>query len=216
MKSMLKPLSIVMIVLSTFSFSAWPNVSIDIETQDLADRWAAVTYTQGKESRKSGLKKLTAQAESLLSSYPVDENLLTWAGIVTASYAGEVGGLKALGIVKKAKKHLEKAITINPDALNGGARTTLGTLYFQVPGWPIGFGNKEKAEKLLAESAKLFPNNLNTLYFFGSFLIDSKRYTEALSVMNRAASITPRENSLIADNGRLAQIHETISSLENK
>jgi tetratricopeptide (TPR) repeat protein len=216
MKFMIKPLSILVIVFSAFSIPAWSAVSLNPETKDIADRWAAVTYTQPEESRKADLKKLTAQAEALLSTYPDDENLLTWVGIISASYAGEVGGLKALKIVKKAKKHLEKAININPDALNGGARTTLGTLYYQVPGWPIGFGNKDKAEKLLTESANDFPDDLNTLYFLGSFLADRKRYKEALSVMNHAASINPQENSLVADTGRLAQIRETLSTLENK
>ena len=34
----------------------------------------------------------------------------------------------------------------------GSAYTSLGTLYFKVPGWPVGFGDEEKAEELLRKA----------------------------------------------------------------
>ena len=40
-------------------------------------------------------------------------------------------------------------MAIDPKALDGSAYASLGSLFYQVPGWPIGFGDDKKA----AESA---------------------------------------------------------------
>ena len=39
------------------------------------------------------------------------------------------------------RRALEQALAIDATALEGSAFTTLGSLYYQVPGWPIGFGD---------------------------------------------------------------------------
>ncbi|MDA1382172.1 hypothetical protein PCI56_27515 [Plesiomonas shigelloides subsp. oncorhynchi] len=52
-------------------------------------------------------------------------------------------------MVKEAKASLEKALKQNPNALDGSAYTSLGSLYYKVPGWPVGFGDDEQAERLL-------------------------------------------------------------------
>lgn len=75
--------------------------------------------------------------------------MLIWSAIIDSSWAGAKGGLGALSLVKQARSDLEKAISIDPNALQGSAWTSLGALYYQVPGWPIGFGDKNKAEEML-------------------------------------------------------------------
>lgn len=49
--------------------------------------------------------------------------------------------------MKEAKVLLEQVIEKAPETLDGSAYTSLGSLYYQVPGWPIGFGDDDKAEK---------------------------------------------------------------------
>ena len=46
----------------------------------------------------------------------------------------------ALGLVKRARADFEAAIKLDAGALDGAAYTSLGALYYQVPGWPVGFG----------------------------------------------------------------------------
>ena len=75
-------------------------------------------------------------------------------------------GLGAFNYAKASKKDLEKALSIDPDALSGSAYTSLGTLYFNVPGWPIGFGDDEKAEQLL-KSPDGKPIGIDSNYFMG-------------------------------------------------
>ena len=72
-----------------------------------------------------------------------------WLGIVQSSHAGAKGGLGALGLAKKARASLESALALDPKALDGSAYTSLGTLYYKVPGFPLGFGNKDKAQEFL-------------------------------------------------------------------
>ena len=40
--------------------------------------------------------------------------------------------------MKEAKARLEIAIQAGSAALDGSAYTSLGSLYYQVPGWPVG------------------------------------------------------------------------------
>ena len=40
----------------------------------------------------------------------------------------------------------------NPAALDAGAPTSLGVLYYRVPGFPFGFGDNDKARQLLAQA----------------------------------------------------------------
>ncbi len=47
---------------------------------------------------------------------------------------------------------MDQSISIDGSVLQGSAYTSLGTLYYQVPGWPIGFGDDEKAEELLEQA----------------------------------------------------------------
>ena len=48
----------------------------------------------------------------------------------------------------------EEAIRIDGNALDGSAFNSLGVLYYKVPGWPIGFGDKAKAKELLRRPSR--------------------------------------------------------------
>ena len=73
--------------------------------------------------------------------------------------------MRALSEVKKAKQEFEHAIEINPSVMNGSAYTSLGSLYYQVPAWPFGFGDDKKAQQLLEKGLKIDPEG-NRLKFF--------------------------------------------------
>ncbi|QTG98208.1 tetratricopeptide repeat protein, partial [Vibrio furnissii] len=63
----------------------------------------------------------------------------------------------ALSLVKEAKVLLEQVIETAPETLDGSAYTSLGSLYYQVPGWPIGFGDDDKAEAMLQKALEINP-----------------------------------------------------------
>ncbi|EWS52599.1 MULTISPECIES: hypothetical protein [unclassified Methylibium] len=119
-----------------------------------------------------------------------------------SSLAGEKGGLGALGLVKQAKSLYEQAIKINPEALDGSAYNSLGVLYYKVPGWPIGFGDKKKADELMLSALKLNPQGIDPNFFYGEFLLEQKRPADALVYLERALQAPARAGRQIADAGR--------------
>ena len=117
---------------------------------------------------------------------------LIWDGIVNSAYAGAREGPGALKYAKKARKRFETAINIRPEALDGSAYTSLGTLYYKVPGFLIGFGSTKKVERNLKKALEINPDGIDSNYFYGDFLIDRKRYDEAVVTLNKAKAVPSR------------------------
>ena len=136
-----------------------------------------------------------------------------WQGIILSSWAGAEGGLGALGKVKEARAELEQALALEPDALQGSAYTSLGALYYQVPGWPIGFGDEAKAGELLQKALTLNPDGIDSNYFWADYLIGQKRYAEARTALLKAQAAPPRPGRELADKGRQQEIRELLNTL---
>ncbi len=186
----------------------------DDAAMSLAHEWSQATFELPKEQRVDALDALGTRAEAAIATDPSNPDLLTWAGIIEASYAGEKGGLGALSAAKRARSHLEAALEIDPDALEGGARSTLGTLYAKVPGWPVGFGNDGKAEELLSTAAEQHPDAMNPLYFYGDYLAEEGRTQEAREWLEKAAAVPVRPEYRVADEGRLDEIRARLARLD--
>ena len=77
-------------------------------------------------------------------------------------------------------------------ALDGSAYTSLGSLYYQVPGWPIGFGDDAKARELLQKALALNPEGIDPNYFMGDFLYRKGDYEAARQALARALKAPPR------------------------
>jgi Tfp pilus assembly protein PilF len=127
---------------------------------------------------------------------------LVWKAIILSSHAGAVGGLGALGKVKEARRLLEQAEAIDPEALDGSVYTSLGSLYYQVPGWPVGFGSDEQAEKYLKKALSVNPDGIDPNYFYGDYLLEQKRYREAVGYLEKALQAPDRPQRAVADEGR--------------
>ncbi|MEH6444545.1 MAG: hypothetical protein V7784_11660 [Oceanospirillaceae bacterium] len=179
----------------------------------LQKQWANIKYQTPKKERQADFKWLSKEASQALNLYPNSTELLIWQGIILSTYAGEKGGLGALSIVKKAKVMFEKALDKNPEALQGSAYTSLGSLYYQVPGWPLGFGNDKKAEKYLLQALKLNPNGIDSNFFYGDFLLDQGRKKQAKKVLNKALQAPLREDRPLADKGRRLEIQALLKKL---
>ncbi len=105
---------------------------------------------------------------------------------------------------------------IDGQALNGSAYTSLGTLYFKVPGWPAGFGNNKKAEALLKKALAINPGGIDSNYFYGDYLIDRKRYADAERYLRAAIAAKPRPDRPVADMGRHKEIDAALAIVEAK
>jgi tetratricopeptide (TPR) repeat protein len=121
-----------LIGLSLISFSAFAGLDEDVST--LQKGWEKVKYQSPESAHEKGFESLIKEANQLVAQNPNRAEILIWQGIIESSYAGAKGGLGALAHVKNAKKTFEKALEINSMALDGSAYTSLGSLYYQVPG----------------------------------------------------------------------------------
>lgn len=205
-------ISVSLLILGTGS--AWADLDNDIAK--LQHRWAEVNYQLHEKNQLSAFKKLISDAEQVVAAHPESAEPLIWSGIIKSTYAGAKGGLSALSLAKKSKADLEKALSIDPNALDGSAYTSLGTLYFNVPGWPIGFGNDKKAEEFLLKAIAINPKGIDTNYFFGDYLIHEKRYQEAKTYLLKAKNSSPRANRPLADAGRQKEIAEALTIVNQK
>lgn len=194
--------------------SAWADLNDDIAK--LQHRWAEVNYQLHEKPQLSGFEMLASEARKTVAAYPASAEPLIWSGIIKSTYAGAKGGLGALSLAKSSKADLEKALSIDPEALDGSAYTSLGTLYFNVPGWPIGFGSDKKAEELLLKALVINPEGIDTNYFFGDYLLHEKRYQEARTYLLKAKSAGPRPNRPLADAGRQKEITEALTLVDKK
>ena len=181
----------------------------------LQTRWAEINYQVPAAEKETDFAKLSAQAATMVRQDPAAE-LLIWQGIILSTYAGAKGGLGALDLVKQAKGSLEQAIKIDPAALDGSAYTSLGALYYQVPGWPVGFGDDEQAEVLLKKALTMNPDGIDPNYFYGDYLAREKRYSEAKVVLEKALAAADRPGREVADEGRRAEAKALLAKVQSE
>ena len=187
------------------------------ELLELSESWAKIKYQMPEDMRVDALQALNQEAAALVETNPGEAEPLVWQAIILSTTAGEKGGLGALSLVKQAKKLLERAEAIDPEVLGGSVYTSLGSLYYQVPGWPIGFGSDEKAESYLKKALAANPDGIDPNYFYGDFLLqERKNYKEALYAFERALVAQPRLNRPIADAGRRAEIEDALAKVKSK
>jgi tetratricopeptide (TPR) repeat protein len=118
--------------------------------------------------------------------------------------------------VKSARKSFETALELNPAALHGSAYTSLGSLYYQVPGWPIGFGDEKKALELLRQGLAINPEGIDPNFFLGDYLYRTGDYAGAEQALRKALQAPPREGRTLADEGRRREIAELMEKIRDK
>jgi tetratricopeptide (TPR) repeat protein len=182
----------------------------------MQNQWAKFNYLTTKSGKQEGLEQLLDIANDKLAIYPDQPEILIWHAIIEASYAGSLSAINptALGYVKSAKKHLEEAIEIDGDVLDGSAYTSLGSLYYQVPGWPIGFGDADKANKYLKKGLALNPNGIDSNFFYADFLIDKGEIEEAKEYLTKARKAPSRPGREDADQGRRIEVLQLIEKIK--
>ena len=182
----------------------------------LQSQWAAATYETSVEEREDALAALADQARELCADQCRDPELLIWKGIIVSSLAGEKGGLGALGLAKEAKASLERALEIEPQALQGSAYTSLGTLYHKVPGWPLGFGSDKKARSHLDKALTINPDGVDPNYFMAEFMLDEGEYQLAREHLLKALAAPQRPGRERADAGRRQEVNQMLAKVQAK
>jgi tetratricopeptide (TPR) repeat protein len=200
----------------TLSIPAWAlDASGSQRLADIQQRWAQIQYQVPEKQRAAEFEKLAAQSNAFTHSTPQAAEAWIWHGIVTSSWAGAEGGLGALGKVKDARAALERAIQLDPQALQGSAYTSLGALYDRVPGWPVSFGDEDKADQLLRKALEINPSGIDSLYFWGDHLYRQGHPEQAREVLLKAKAAAPRPGRELADQGRRQEIDALLQAIGN-
>lgn len=191
--------------------------TVMLKVAELQTRWAEIKYKYTDKDKKiKAMEKLEKEAASLVAASPDRAEAKIWYAIILSTEAGFIKGLSALPKVKEAKAQLEKSIAINPKALDGSAYTSLGSLYYQVPGWPIAFGDKEKAEKYLKAALAVNADGIDPNYFYGDFLLQQDRFKEAVPVLQKALAAPDRPDRTLADEGRRQETRAALAEARKK
>jgi tetratricopeptide (TPR) repeat protein len=187
--------------------------AVDDTVLDIQHQWAHIQYQLPEAQREDAFEALEVVAATLVKQHPQRAEPKIWDGIVLSTWAGAKGGLGALSLVKQARHQFEGAIDIDPASLEGSALTSLGSLYYQVPGWPIGFGDEEKARELLGQALKINPEGIDSNYFYADFLLDQGDDAKARLYFEKALKAAPRPSRPVADAGRHEDIRKKLATL---
>ncbi|MGF1759209.1 hypothetical protein L4D76_14960 [Photobacterium sagamiensis] len=199
-------------VVCTFGLSA----SVTAATlEDIQQRWSKCQYDVfNKDNKVTCFEQVITDNQTALNKEPGRNDLKVWLAINKSSLAGAEGGLGALSLVKESKKLLEDVIQKEPEVLDGSAFTSLGSLYYKVPGWPIGFGDDDMAETMLKKALAINPNGIDPNYFYGDFLAEEGQKAQAVAYLKKAQQAEPRLNRELADRGRQQEITNRLKELQ--
>lgn len=192
----------------------WAASPVELSVAELQHDWEVIQYQSPVGEKSARWERLAAKAEKMVALYPNQAEPLIWQGIILSSWAGDKGGLGALSLAKQAKLNYEKALSINPGAMEGSAYNSLGVLYYKVPGWPLGFGDKDKAKELLEKALQINPQGIDPNYFYADYLSQVGRPDQAQIYLERALAAPPRANRHIADTGRKEEVRALLKSLK--
>jgi hypothetical protein len=195
------------------------DAPLKLELLRLAHEWEHVKLQViDRDDQERQMTDLAQRARKIAERYENIPDPIVWLGIITseqASLANENGSrLKALQLAKRARDILEAIEGTDPATMDAGAPTTLGLLYDQVPGFPIGFGDKAKARHYHQEAVRYAPNGLDANYFYGEFLYRHGEQAEAIKVLEHALTAPVLSNRPIWDKSRRAEIRKILSQLQ--
>jgi len=194
---------------------AWAGAApVDDAVAELQRDWEVTRYQTQSSEREKRFEALNAKAQKVVEAHPGRAEPLIWEGIIVSSLAGEKGGLGALSLAKQAKADYEQAIQIDAKALDGSAYNSLGVLYYKVPGWPLGFGDKAKAKELLLKALSLNPNGIDPNFFYGEYLVETKHPDDAVPYLERALQAPARPGRNIADTGRREEARALLAKIK--
>ena len=183
------------------------------QISDLGHEWVKVYYQTAPSKQEPLYAPLIAKADAIAKANPTKAEPLIWEAILLSCYAGAKGGLGALDAAKQARDVALTAVKLDDKALDAGAYTSLGVLYYRVPGWPLGFGSDKKAKEYLDKAIAIAPTSLDVNYFYGDFMIEQGDKKKARDFLQKALTAAPRPGREDADAGRKIEIQNDLAKI---
>ena len=188
------------------------------ELADLRHAWAKVYYRTPEDQQVAQFAALKDRADALAAQHPDAAEPLILKAIILSTYAEAKGSLDALALVEAARDAALQAAKIDDKAVDAGAYTVLGVLYYKVPGWPIGFGSNKKARDYLDRARAIAPDAIDVNYFTGDFLLEEGNRDDkkaARAFLEKALRAKPRPGREDEDAGRKRDIEKDLGRIGN-
>ena len=208
---------IALLATSLHTLSSQAADTLSPEVRRLQTKWEAIKFSVPEgDDQTNQMNALGEDADAVAARLPGTPEALIWDGIITSERASMASTFHALGFAKRARDILEQAYSLDPAKLDAGATTSLGVLYYRVPGFPIGFGDKARARQLLEQAVKLAPNGLDAWYFYGDFLYSQNELSKADEVLRHALKIPQHPDRPLWDKNRRLVIEELLDKIQAK
>jgi len=191
---------------------------LQTELDGLSKAWAHVNYEiRDMHAETAEAQRLGAQAGALAARYPGRAEPLAWQALMLLCEADARHDLKSLELTRAAKNLLERAARIDPNALGPGTiYANLGSLYTQLPGFPLSFGDRGKARGYFDKALAASPNGLDANYFYADYLNREGRRTEAMHALEKALAAPDRPGRELADRGRKWEAMQLLTKIQRK
>ena len=210
-----KTLTTLLLMHVAIAASGQSTSEIPQEAIRLQKEWARVNYDVPDDERADAMSDLVLSCDEMSPEVMAVETVI-WCGIVRSTYAGLASPFSAMKYAKAARQDFETAIEVDGEALSGSAYTSLGTLYFKVPGWPVGFGSDDEARKYLEKGLVLNPGGIDPNYFYGEYLYEQGNYEKSRQHLLKAKDASPRPDRPVADRGRQLEIDSLLAKVGKK
>jgi tetratricopeptide (TPR) repeat protein len=188
---------------------------LDASIEKLQHDWAKAYYKLPEKDKEDAFEKLVKEAHQVSVANQGRAEPLIWEGIITSTLAKYQGKLTAGGTAKTARDLLLTAEKIDPNALNGSALTSLGSLYYKVPSF-FSFGDNDKAREYLERALKINPDGIDPNFFYGELMMELGKYAKAVESFKKALAAPPRPGRKDADEGRKEEIQQALKKAEQR
>jgi len=197
------------------SLGSLAHAQMASDVDRIAAQWAELKYQAEKDpNRLDRTLALERETAALLAATPGSADLMYWRSNVLCFAAELVRSSKSLAMVREGRDLLLAAAQLQPQS--SSIKASLGSIYYEVPGWPISFGNNAKAEQYLKEAVALDPDGMDSNFFMGDFLLQRGKGRDAIAHLEKAAAAAQRLPSSVLVDGRRHEIEEALEKARKK
>lgn len=205
-----------LVILTALAQSIAHAGEFDDALLDIQHRWAQANYQESGRAQKDAFESLLEDARAFAASNPERPEPLIWQGIVASTYAGVKGPFGAMALAREARDALHAAEQIDPSALDGAVYTSLGALYYKVPGGIIGFGDDDVALEYLRQALQVNPDGIDSNFFYGEYMFEHDELEQARAALLRAQNAPRRSDRPLADAGRQREISALLAEVDQR
>ncbi len=196
-----------MLVALTLSPAFAIAATLDQELAALARESDTAKFdTPDGDQRAKAFVAVQLHAAILDKQYPRSAEPLVWQAWALIDQSMVLRDFSSLGLLKQARQKLEAALAIDPN--HAGANSTLGSLYFNVPKWPLSFGDRKKGRAYLLKSLAIDPTSGWQNLDYAKCLFKDEDYSGAV----KYATIT-LQSPMRAGSKRDASLHAEAEAL---